>query len=207
MKPSRDDAELFALFAALCRDTNTRLREVVLSYLSSTSVTFWSLSDGLVAALSDAHSRAAYLGRLLAGKDSAFGDSDRLFAASVMAEQAGYLHGLLMDLQTGKYGVSGHTAAISAALANRLWLYCVRLRGTCNEAWALNLPPETMLDWVLGQPETNHCQTCPQRAIAGPYAAGSVTFNPGDGSSECGVLCLCEWQIVGGGSAFPPISL
>lgn len=209
----RDRELLLALFLLLVSDCNHELTAYCSQYLAGT-ISLVRLQEMLTTHLTSAHAHAAYLGRRLAGNRQPFSQHDQQFGAWVMYGQVRFLQGLIGDLRAGRYGertasetpdTTEATVAVSAALSARLSLYAIRLRGTANEAWTLSLPPDTLLDWVLGEPETHHCQTCPERAASGPYLASRISFWPGDGTSECGVRCLCEWQIAGGGGlGFPP---
>jgi hypothetical protein len=196
-----EEAMLLGLFAILSRDTVHRLREIVTAYLNSMS-TFWTLSDSLVAALSDSHAHASYLGRRLAGSRTPYGHADQLFAASVMAEQSVFLQGLLQDLQAGKYadGVTG-------ALAARLAMYARALRKTANESWALNLHEGTLINWVLSDVPEKHCGRCPELAAGSPYPSHALPTYPASGELPCKVNCLCHLETVDGAGAFLPVEL
>lgn len=193
-----NDGEAFLLFFShLQSDTATTLIDTYKEYLAG-NISITQLQQAFVTTLKGAHVQAAHLGRRMAGVTDPLHPADEAFAQTVMFEQARYLSGLISDIRGGRYPSVGE--AVNSDLARRIRMYADRLLGTFNATWRLALPVGTMLDWVLGVPETNHCQTCPQRAAGGPYDAHLVTFDPGDGTSECGVLCLCRWQIVGGAS-------
>jgi len=186
------DSEAFLLFFQhLQADTANTLIDTYKEYIAQ-RISLTQLQQAFVTTLTGAHVQAAHLGRRMAGVTDPIHPADEAFAQTVLFEQSRYLSGLIGDIVSG--------ANSEAEVIRRLRMYATRLLGTLNGAWRLAQPVGTLLDWVLGVPETNHCQTCPQRAAGGPYDAHLVTFDPGDGTSECGVLCLCRWQIVGGAS-------
>lgn len=191
------DEEAFLLFFHhLQADTATTLIDTYKEYLAG-KLTITQLQQAFVTTLTGAHTQAAHLGRRLAGVTDPLHPADEAFAATVMFEQTQYLARLIGDILGGRYP-AGEGGSANSDLIRRIRMYADRLLGTLNATWRIAQPVSTMLDWVLGAPETIHCQTCPDRAAQGPYDAHVVTFDPGDGSSECGVMCLCRWQIVGG---------
>ena len=196
----REREALLLLFFFLIQDTRHTLTRAVMLYLAGT-LAFGDLSDALASTLTDAHAHAAYLGRRLAGARGPFGAADRQFGATIAFEQAGYLQGLLHDLESGRYA-AGDDGELPGDLANRIRLYVLRCRGTALEAWSLALPPDTLINWVLG-PNTNHCPSCPQFAAGSPYRADSLPTTPGSADCICLSACKCHLETLGGATAFP----
>ena len=187
----KEQEALALLLFLLIADTKAHLIALCGAYLAN-QVSIHSLARNVTASLLASHTTATYYGRRKAGAAGPPGPADAAFAAQTMQGQSQYITGLLNDLGRGRYP-DKEDGTPNGSLVNRLGLHADRLLGTANEAWVLSLNPDDRLRWVLGFPETEHCQTCPERAANSPYRAGDVTFNPGDGTSECGTACLCHW--------------
>lgn len=189
---------LLALFLALLRNTRQKLQALVRSYLL-VSVHTEDLSEGLITILTDAHAMAVSLGQQLAGQDGANTQRNRHAAIAVMVGQTGYLSNLVHGLRAGRYPLVD--GALSVALLARLMLYVGVLRATANETWVSSLPPQTMVNWVLGAVR-NHCELCPEYAANSPYVASEMTVFPAGGDCPCLGNCACSLETVGGDSGF-----
>jgi len=195
-------AAILLLFLLLTEDTQASLTRQVTTYLSG-SVSVHSLSRTFTGTLMAAHTQATYYGRRLAGVVGPIGEADSQFAASVMQEQAGYITGLLNDLGRSRYPLA-EDGSLPGDLAGRIRLYVLRCRGTANEAWSMALPPDTLINWVLG-PNKNHCPSCPEFAAGSPYRADALPTTPGSADCICLSACLCRLETVAGEMAFPRI--
>lgn len=189
---------LLVMLLVSMRDTKCVTNGRIEDYLDGTTNIF-ALSDIITAYLLGAHTTAAYLGRRLAGNLAPLGLQDNQFAQTIMFDQAGYLSGFMMALSAGKYKLT-EDGQLPADLLARIKLYVLRLRGAANEAWVRSLPPDTMINWVLGSAE--HCGDCVELAAGSPYRASDMTQFPGDGTTKCLSNCDCEIETVDGDRGF-----
>ena len=151
-----------------------------------------AFADMMRGDLLSGHTEASFLGRSLAGSSLPIGESDRLFAETIMAEQEPYLAGFAADIAAGRYTAEDGAAMVDS-MAQRAGLYADVLVGTANEAWAEMQDGDTKILWILGGNE-DHCPDCPDLAEGSPYTRDTLPCYPGDGSTECLGNCLCTLE-------------
>ena len=152
--------------------------------------------------LGDAHSRAAYLGRRLAGSDEPYGEYDEQFGKLVAEQEAQWFEALHADVSSGRYTNDDGTLD-SDLLESRATNYEERLRGTANEAWVNTLADDKQLiEWVLGEEDANNCSVCPYLAEDGPYEANALPTYPGANETPCMFNCRCELRSEDGTTGF-----
>lgn len=143
--------------------------------------------DRMLATLTDAHARAAYLGRFRAGDTTPPDADDRRFAEEVVRTEDEFLAAFEEDLASGRYtDEQGHLD--TAAIARRARMYLGRVAGTANETFAL--ASDGPIYWRLGSPE-QHCPDCPRLAAGSPYTADSLPVYPKSNQTACMFHCGC----------------
>lgn len=164
----------------------------------------WSATtfgDRMLETLTNAHARAAYLGRFRAGDTTPPDQDDRRFADLVMREEDEFLGNFEEDLQGGRY-LDEHGYLKADRVQARALMYLGRVAGTANETWALTSSGDIW--WRLGQPETNHCTDCPALAQGSPYTAQSLPTSPRANQTACLINCLCFLETSDGQRSFAP---
>lgn len=146
----------------------------------------------VLASLLPAHTQAAVLGRQRAGSTGPQDPFDTQFAQGVVDTQVPFLDKFAQAIKDGdsRYVDADGNILIDAVNA-RLQKYMERVVGTANEAFVLASPAGSTFDWRLMM-GANHCTDCPLLAAGSPYTMQTLPSVPGDGSTECNVLCLCE---------------
>ena len=155
----------------------------------------------LLGIVGGAHGQACYVGRQWGGVTEPLNENDAAFADSVVAEQRPFAQGFASDLSAGRYGQPGGTGAAApkaAQVQHRAAMYVDRVWGTAQEAWAMTLPEDTQINWVLDPHEQHHCEDCPKRADGSPYTPATLPGVPGDGSTACVTACRCHLETTGG---------
>lgn len=171
------------------------------SHWAAGEITPQQFGDTVDQALLAAHAGAVRIGRWHAGDRAPAEEDDLRFAETVRDEEAEFLAAFVRDLDGDRYrGEDGSRNGV--AVARRASLYANRLIGTANEAWALTLPEETELTWILGEPETSHCEECPALAAASPYTPATLPTYPGQGRTPCITQCLCSLETSAGQAGF-----
>lgn len=167
--------------------------ESLLPDLASGRTQPFTFGNLLLSQLGLAHAHANYLGRYSVGSLTPFGTQDSTVGDIMVADQAPYMAGFVLDIEHGEYG-SGDELDDEGLLA-RIGLYLERLRGTANDAvvnTVSSLKDETV-DWKLDPfILTQHCADCVEMAAQNPWVLSELTRVPGDGSTICGVNCHCE---------------
>ena len=143
------------------------------------------------------HSRAAFLGRRLAGVPGAINGNDRRYGISVAAGEAVFVRRFVNDIRSGRY--EGQAGVVARAK-----MYARRVGGTANEAWAGSLHPEEEVWWMLGPSE--NCETCLTLSKGSPYLAYKLPTYPKAGDTICLTSCECHLEVRRGNKkAFMPV--
>ena len=155
-----------------------------------TDIDQWQLH--VLGSLVPAHQQAAVLGRQRAGATQPQGYDDLAFAQGVVNTQVPFLEKFAAALKSGdpRY-VDEEGNLLVDAINARLAKYAERVVGTANEAFVLASPPNSKWIWNLMM-GANHCDDCPPLAAGSPYTAYTLPSVPGDGATQCNVLCACE---------------
>jgi hypothetical protein len=171
----------------------------LLSKLHAGHIASEAAADDGFTALSDAHARAAYLGRNLAGSTEPFGDYDTAFGQLIAEEQAQYFEKFVEDVSSGRY--TGEDGELDIdAIERRAELYERRLRGSANEAWANTLPDGELIVWETHASET--CATCETLANDSPWQPLELPTYPGSGETDCSIGCKCSIKTESGQEGF-----
>lgn len=157
----------------------------------------WEFGEYAYRVLLPAHRRAAYLGRRLAGETRGAAAGATLPPNSIdedlgwaQAEgQRPFLREFVADLGNGEYG-RGEDFRV-AMVIRRAELYALRLAGTANEGWALNLATDMTVRWVDVNDEAE-CPDCLSLAADGPYLVKDLPTYPGRGDTQCLMNCRCQ---------------
>lgn len=173
-KPSQYD------FDRLYKSKRNALRKVTLAYKEN-RISFIEWRTQFLAILTDAHKKAARLGRLRGGNSV---DNDELLALQAIARELPWFN---------RFADAVNRVSLNRALY-RTSLYASRLLGTANTSLHLQLTQRGKVYWVLGAVE--HCSVCPRRAAASPYNIGELQYVPGDLSTPCLANCKCWLEYV-----------
>jgi hypothetical protein len=148
--------------------------------------------------LTAAHAQAGYRGRLRAGDHAPYDRDDTRFGYLVAQEEAGFLHGFRVDIESGRYGVDEPD---TEAIARRASLYAQRIYGTANEALALVAGGDDVTwEWKTSPGET--CPDCLRLEAHSPYRQLPTTPRAGD--TICISNCKCSVQSSSGLETFAP---
>lgn len=155
--------------------------------------------DRFLNVLEELHLTATVAGRSRAGDLSPQDIDDRRFAETVVAGEDFYLASFLNDLDDGRYRDEEGTLSENAVLA-RSRMYLNKAKATANETWALT--DGGPFHWILGEPETGHCDECPALAALSPFALHEIPTYPRGGDTSCMMNCLCVLRGPSGTTSF-----
>ncbi len=159
-----------------------------------------AFSERMIDLMKTGHTRAAVIGRQRAGDFAPEESDDAGFAELIVEGEQPFLDAFAGDLRSGRYVDEDGTLDL-AAISRRAQLYPARMTGTANETFVL-ASGDDEIDWVLGEPETGHCEDCPDIAAGNPYTAETLPSYPGDNSTSCLFQCRCSLERADGMTAF-----
>lgn len=146
------------------------------------------------AMLYQVHSLGAHQGRVRAGGAKKRAPADKFLGDMAAAEDI-LMFGdkFIADIVNERYlGDDGKLKP--GAINHRAQMYISKAtRGTANRSWvkeSIRQNPRMKVDWDTTTLETG-CETCPIREANSPYLLATLTFWPGDCTTECFTNCQC----------------
>lgn len=152
--------------------------------------------------LQGGHAEGWFLGRLLGGDLSPFGNDDQLIGVAKVDGEADFLRRFMAAIVDGdpRYWDADGNLRIQPVLA-RMNLYIGKMRGTANEALVETADQEWW--WVLAPEE--HCEDCPRIAALSPFTRDANVGYPGSGDTACLGNCKCHVRLANGVTGFLPV--
>lgn len=192
--PSSAQADLTALW----KETKGKLKDAVEEWaLGGTEVA--SLGEKIKDLLTDAHSKAVFIGRQHGGDFSPFEADDTAYAAGIVNGEAEFLARFLADLESGRY-VGDDGFLLLDRITGRAELYANKLVGTANESWSLTQGEGVWYWWRTGANES--CVDCLELEAASPFREDELPTVPGSCETACVMNCGCRLESSRGQSGF-----